>query len=260
MKKFNICLVGPIGTGKTYSTRTLVDAGLELFIQALEPGVDNQFADIPCPKAHVNYISPAKQDWTEMIRAATDVNTLTMDQLQKMPAANRHKYQQFLDMLRNLADFECQRCKQKFGPVDSWGPERALVVDGLSGMSQMAMDLTVGAKVIRTQPEWGASMNICLRAVRKLCYDTKCTFVLIAHMDREKDDLRGGTVKTVSTLGTKLAPELIKPFDEVICTIRSGAKFHWSTTEMDIDLKDRVLGWSDELEPDFRQFQFGAKE
>ena len=83
-------------------------------------------------------------------------------------------------------------------------------------MSQMAMDLTVGSKPIVTQPEWGAAMNTILRLVRKLCYDTKCTFVFNAHLERQDDELTGGTHKTVSTLGNKLAPEIIKPFDEVI--------------------------------------------
>ena len=36
----NVCLMGPSGTGKTYSVATAVEAGLEVFLLSLEPGLE----------------------------------------------------------------------------------------------------------------------------------------------------------------------------------------------------------------------------
>ena len=38
---FNVMLMGPAGSGKTHAIGTLVDAGLEVFYLALEPGLES---------------------------------------------------------------------------------------------------------------------------------------------------------------------------------------------------------------------------
>jgi hypothetical protein len=259
--KYNIMIVGPVGTGKTTALRTIVeDCGKELFVVATEPGIQNILGEsatagpLPKEKCHWHYISPAEIDWKVLETNAKLVNTMSMADLQKMPAANRNKFQQFVELLSVLANFKCDRTGEEYGPVDSWGEDRVLAIDGLSGISQMAMDLVVGSKPIKTQPEWGAAMDMILRLVRKLCYDTKCTFVMNAHLERQIDETGGGTHLTVSTLGNKLAPELIKPFDEIIFAKRVAEKFTWSTMEMQVDLKTRILGWGDSYEPTYKHF------
>ena len=259
--KFNILLVGPVGTGKTTALRTIVEnSGKELFVVATEPGIENilgktsVWGELPPDKCHWHYVSPAEVSWDILAMNAKLVNTTSMSDLQKMPAMNRNKFQQFIELLSTLANFKCDRTGEEFGPVDEWGEDRVLAIDGLSGISQMAMDLVVGSKPIKTQPEWGAAMDTILRLVRKLCCDTKCTFILNAHLERQLDETGGGTHLTISTLGNKLAPELIKPFDEIIFTKRIKDEFFWSTTEMQVDLKTRILGWGDNFPPDFNQF------
>ena len=259
--KYNILLVGPIGTGKTTALRTIVEeCNKKLFVIATEPGIENilgkEAKEGPLPEdmCHWHYISPAEVDWNILISNAKLINTLSMGDLQKMPAANRNKFQQFIELLTVLSGFKCDRTGEEFGPVDDFKEDVVFAIDGLSGMSQMAMDLTVGSKPIITQPEWGAAMNTLLRLVRKLCYDNKCTFILNAHLAREKDELTGGERKTVSTLGNKLAPEIIKPFDEIISTNRTVDKFTWSNIDIQTDLKTRVLEWRDDYTPTFKHF------
>ena len=258
---YNILITGPIGTGKTTALRTIVEeCGKELFVIPTEPGIENILGDtskggaLPPDKCHWHYISPAEVDWNILISNAKMVNTMSMGDLQKSPAANRHKFRQFIELLTVLSNFKCDRTGEEFGPVDQFDKDKVVALDGLSGMSQMAMDLTVGSKPIVTQPEWGAAMNTILRVVRKLCYDTDCTFILNAHLERQLDEAGKGTHLTVSTLGNKLAPELIKPFDEVILAKRTGDKFAWSTIEMEVDLKTRLLEWKDDYEPTFKHF------
>lgn len=255
--KYNIMLVGPVGTGKTYSTHTFLEAEKELFILSTEPGIDTILAewkkiDVDMSKIHYAKIMPASTDWDTHIQNAERTNLLTMEQLQKTQAVNKDEYKQFIDVWRTLADFTDQH-GENFGPVDDWDDSRVLILDGLSGLSRMSMQLVVGAKPIKTQPEWGCAMGNLQNLIEKLCDDTKCSFVLIAHVERQKDEISGGTHLTISTLGNKLAPELVKLPDEIIYTSREGDKFKWSTIESGIDLKSRCLPWSDDIEPTFAQ-------
>lgn len=264
MGKINVLVEGPIGSGKTHSLRTIVAAGQELFVIATEPGIASILGDLPQDRCHWAYIPPGSISW-EVARANMEkLNSYTMEQLQKMPGINKHEYTQFLDVYDRLANFKCDRCGGEFGPVDEWDESRTIAVDGLTGLSTMAMQLVTGAKPIRSLPEWLAAQTALQTTTDKLCNDTKCNFVLISHVERERDDVTGGNHITVSTLGKSLAPKIIKPFDEIVFARREieqgKATFHWSTTEPETEQKARILPWSDNLEPDFRQIFDRVKE
>ena len=50
---FKVLLLGETGSGKTYSLRTLLDAGLEVFVIATEPGLLEVLGDLKKnPKFH----------------------------------------------------------------------------------------------------------------------------------------------------------------------------------------------------------------
>jgi len=252
--KYNVLLEGAIGTGKTTALKTIVDeTDKELFIIATEPGIDKILGETDPERVHWHYISPAKMDWETLLRNAHSVNSLTMDVLQKTPGQNRFEYQQFIEVLNTCANFVDDRTGKEFGMIDDFGEDKVLAIDGLSGLSDMAMHLVVGPKPIRSLPEWLVAQTTLLSFIKKLCSDTKCSFVLISHITREKDEVTGGTIITVSTLGKALAPEIIKPFDEIIYAYRDGTKFMWSTSQHDVDLKSRALPLSSELQPRFGQ-------
>jgi hypothetical protein len=253
MSKINVLLMGPIGTGKTFSCKTLLDAGKELFIVATEPGIESIMGDTDPEKVHWNYVPTAVTEWDTLIQSAEATNKYGMDTLQKMQSPNKADYMQFVEVYRVLANYTCQRTGKEYGPVDEWDDSRALVMDGLSGLSRMAKQLTVGTKPIITQPEWGVMQGNLMNLLEKLIGDTKCTFVLISHVDRQVDAITGGTHITIDTLGRALNSQIPKPFDEVMCTKRDGGKFYWSTTEGNYDLKARKLPFSDELDPTFVQ-------
>lgn len=251
MEAHNVLLLGPIGTGKTSALRTIPDTGRELLVLATEPGIDKILGDLPEDKVHWHYVSPATTDWDTLKQNAKLANEHTMEQLQKLQSPNLRKYQQFIELLDTLADFTCDRCGKNFGEIDDWGPDKVLAIDGLTGISQMSIDLVCGPKPIKSLPEWLCGQDQIKRLIDKLCDDTKCSFVLISHAAREHNELTGGTNLMVSTLGSKLAPKIIEPFDEVILTVRNGKEFHWSTMDNDTDLKTRSLEFSNELTPDF---------
>lgn len=246
----NVMLCGTTGTGKTHSIRTLVEAGLEVFVLFTEPGME-VLADLPADKLHWKYIAPAAPAFADMIASATKINTMSFEALTKLPDINKRNYTEFIDVLTSLSNFTCDRTGEAFGSVDSWGPERVLVVDSLTGLSIMAMNLVAGSKPVKSMADWGVAIDNLERLITKLCVDTKCHFVLLAHLEREVDEVTGGTSLMASTLGRKLAPKLPRFFSDVVQAKRNVDKFVWSTAASNVDLKARNLPISDTISPDF---------
>lgn len=244
-------LVGGTGSGKTHAIRTLVEAGLEVFVAFTEPGME-VLADIPSDKLHWHYIPPASPDWSDMLDSATKINQLSLKVISGMEDINKRKYAGFLDLIRALGDFPDDRTGQKFGPVDSFGENRVLVIDSLSGLNILAMNLVTGSKPVKSMADWGMAMDNLERLIIKLTTDVPCPMVMIAHQERETDEVTGGTTIMASTLGKKLAPRLPRFFSDVINTKRDANKFTWSTMTHNMDLKARNIPIGDNIEPSFK--------
>ena len=246
----NVMLCGASGSGKTHAIRTLVEAGLEVFVLFTEPGME-VLADVPSNKLHWKYVAPVSVDFKDMISSAEKINQLSFEALTKLPDINKRKYTEFIDVLNTLCDFKCERTGQSFGAVDSWDASRVLVLDSLTGLSLMAMNLVTGSKPVKSMADWGVAIANLESLLTKLCVDTKCHFVLTAHLERETDELTGGTSLMASTLGRKLAPKLPRYFSDVIHAVRRADKFAWSTASSNVDLKARNLPIADNLPPSF---------
>jgi hypothetical protein len=254
----NILLMGPAGTGKTYSIGTMVDAGIEVFYLGLEPGIESLLAywkdngkEIP-ENVHWHTLDAPKASFTELIDAATKINTMQLDTLAKMQDPHRSKHNQFIKMLEALNDFPDDHSGQRFGCVDTWGPSRCLVVDGMAGLARAALALVVGGKPVKNQSDWGIAQDSVEKIVRMWTDHCKCHFVLIAHVEREQDAILGGVKLMVSTLGKALAPKLPPMFSDVILTERSGSNFTWNTGSAMADVKTRNLAIAEKLPADFR--------
>lgn len=246
----NVMLEGASGAGKTHSIRTLVDAGLEVFVLFTEPGME-VLADVPSDKLHWHYIPPASPDFADMIASATKINTMSIKMLSDLPDINKKKYTEFIDILTSLSSFTDDRTGKNFGAVDDWGPDRVLVVDSLTGLSLAAMNLVTGSKPVKCLADWGIAIDNLERLLTKLCVDTNCHFVLLTHLEREVDEVTGGTSLMASTLGRKLAPKLPRFFSDVIHVKKAGDKFVWSTCTSNVDCKTRNLPQSETLSPTF---------
>lgn len=251
-KGTNTLLLGPTGTGKTYSLRTFLDAGVTPFILSTEPGIESTLGDLPPETIHWHYIPPASVDWADLIDSAKKINTFDLKTLSGLSDINKRKYGQFMEVLAQCNNFHCQRCNQDFGDVSSWGPDRAFIVDSLSGLNIMAMNLVVGSKPVKAMADWGIAMDNLERLITKLTTDTSCYFVLTSHVERETDEITGGTSIMVSTLGRKLAPKLPRFFDDVVLCVKEGKDFSWSTTAHGVDLKNRNLPLSAKIPPTFK--------
>jgi hypothetical protein len=247
-----VLLLGESGSGKTYSLRTLVDAGLELFVIQTEPG-GTVLEDLPRESYHSHYVKTAAPSWTAMLDSAKKINTLSMKSLCDLPGINKQEYAQWMEVIATLGDFKCDRCQRSFGDASLWDSTRVLVIDSLSGLNIMAMDLVVGSKPVKSMADWGIAMDNLSRLINKVATDTKCHFVLTAHLEPERDEVTGRVQNMPSTLGRKLAPVLPRFFDNVIQTIREGNTFKWSTGASNVAVKARDLPISENLAPSFAQ-------
>ncbi len=255
----NVLLIGPAGTGKTYSIATLVDSGMEVFYLALEPGLEALLGywidagkSVP-ENLHWHFLPPADASFTELQDAATKINLMSLKALADMQDPNRGKYNQFVKIYTVLNNFEDQRTGQKFGAVDSWGTDRAIVIDSLTGLNNASLSSIVGGKPVRSQSDWGIAQNQLESLLRKLVDGCRCHFILLAHVEREVDQILGGVKLMVSTLGKALAPKIPPMFSDVILTKREGTKFSWSTADPTADTKTRNLPFREGIDPSFAQ-------
>lgn len=248
----NVLLMGASGSGKTHAIQTLISQGITPFCLFTEPGHE-VLSHVPVDKLHWKYIAPADQDWASMINSAKNINMLSFESISKMVDPNRGQYNQFVSLLEGLNNFKCDRDGKVYGDVCNWGTDRALVIDGLTGVGVMALGLVVGGKPVRHQGDWGIAMNLVESLVQKLTTDTRAHFVMIAHIEREVDEVLGGSKIMAASLGRKLAPKLPRFFSDVVLAEKTGAKFTWSTAALAADLKARNLPLADGLPPDFGQ-------
>lgn len=256
---FNCLLMGPAGTGKTHAIGTLVDAGIEVFYIALEPGLESLLGywvdrGLPVPpNLHWHTVKAPDASFTELLDVATKINTMSLEMLSKLQDTNRSKYNQFRSLYEVLNNFTDQRTGEAFGPVDKFDTSRAVAIDGLTGVNTASMLSVIGGKPVRSMPDWGLAQQQVETLLNKLCNNMRCHFLLLAHVEREKDEVLGGIKLMVSTLGNKLAPKIPALFSDVILTVRQGAKWNWDTANPMADLKTRNLPVSQDIQPSFAQ-------
>lgn len=254
---FNTLLEGPTGVGKTHAIGTLVDTGLEVHYLALESGQETLYGyftdkgkEVP-PNLHVHLVKTTTAGFLDLIDSAEKTNTLSHEALAKMTDSKRSSYRGYINILKALNNFTDDRTGEQFGSVDTWGTDRVIVIDGLTGINRAAMQLVVGGKATRSQPEWGQAQFYVEELLQKLTNGCKCHFVLISHVERETDQVFGGVKITMSTLGKALAPKIPQMFSDVVLCRREGDKFLWSTADGQADLKFRNLPLSSTIVPDF---------
>jgi len=253
----NCLLMGPAGTGKTHAIGTLVDAGLEVFYLALEPGLESllgYYTDKgkPIPSnLHWHTLKAPTASFTELLESATKVSQLSLDSLAKMQDPSRSKHNQFLELLTALNNFPDDNTGKTFGPVNTWTPSRALVIDSMTGISRAAMSLVIGGKPVKSQSDWGIAQDQLEKLLRMLCDSCPCHLVILAHVERETDMVLGGVKLMVSTLGKALAPKIPAMFSDVILTVRIGDKWSWDTASTQADVKTRNLSIKADNPPSF---------
>lgn len=254
---------GAPGSGKTDVTATYIEAGIETFVIMTEPGGVESLLDscerrkLPIDKLHYTSVLPAAAGWSALTDMINVIGTTGFDDIAKIKsgvgkAETRKPAMKFLEALK---DFKCERDGKSYGDMSTWDHSRAMVWDSLSGISIMSMALTIGYKPSAHQGEWGVAMNFIEQLLLKGTSDRKCFFTLTAHVEKELNEITGGTQVMASTLGRKLAPKIPRFFSEVVYAkrkmVEGKPKFTWATVDTNADLKNRSLPISDDLIPSY---------
>ena len=261
---FNVLLMGPTGTGKTYSISTLVETGLEVFYLGIEPGLETligSFTD-PAPKGkglkelppnlHWHYLQPRTMGFGQLQKVSDDIAKMDLSALAKVKDSQRSKSNVVYDLYGVLNDFSDQRTGKTYGCVDTWGNDRVIVFDSLTALSWIMMQMVVGTRPMRDKPDYGISQNNLMQLIHKMTSGCNCHFVLLAHDDREVDEVLGGVKRMPKSIGKALVSEIQQPFSDVILSERQGDKFFWDTANSQADLKTRNLPIAAKLPADFR--------
>lgn len=253
-----VLLMGAPGTGKTTSIATLLEAGLEVFVIITEPnGLPNllnalKTRNIPLTKLHWKYISPMAADFSSLEEMTKLVNIQSYSALADLKAGiGKSKSNQIMLLLNAMRNFHDDRTDLFYGDVTTWGYDRALVLDSLSGLNMLAIQNTVGLKPTMHQGEWGVAMNLEETYINKLTSDMAAYFVLLAHIDRNVNEATAQTIVTPSAIGAKLGPRIGRFFSEVVLACRVDAKFTWSTSEASTDVKQSTLPIKKDMLPSF---------
>lgn len=254
-----ILLEGDPGSGKTDVIPDLINYDLDVFVIGTEPRFAESLIDacarrkVDRRRLHTKYIPPVKVSLASFMESARKINQLSFEGLTKLSSGfEKPAYQQYYEFLKALEDFVDDETQTHWGAFDSWGKERALVWDSQSGINIMVMDYTVGAKPVPAPGEWGIAMTQIEKLTNMVSSTIKGPFVLTAHVEREVDEITGGSKNMVGTLGRKLAPKFPRFFSEVIHTRLTGGEYLWSTMTETYSLKKRVLPLSDKIVPSFR--------
>ena len=253
----NVLLMGSSGTGKTHAISTLVDAGLEVFALFLEPGLETLISvyskqNKPIPdNLHWHYIQPKTAGFSQLQTAAENIGKFDLQGLTRMKDMTRSQNNQMVEVYKILNDFTDQKTGKAYGSVDTWDTSRVLVVDSLSALNRICMDMVVGTKPVKDMADWGIAQNNLMSLLHKLTSGCMCHFVLIAHVDRETDQIMGGVKLMVAALGKAITSQIPQPFSDVILAVRDGDKFTWDTANSLADVKTRNLPIAQKLPADF---------
>lgn len=244
-----ILIVGTSGRGKTHALGSLIKAGITPFILFTEPHQDvllrylkiNNIDESDGYKVHWHYVPMASQSWDDMLKDLTKINSMTYKQMSQSDDINKKTHNAFLEFNTALGGFVSDRDGVNYGDTRKWNTDRALVIDTLSGMSAMMMDLVVGSKPVVSPGEWNIAMSRLERVVNTLVTALNCWVIVNAHLEREKDEITGAIKNMPAVLGSKLPPKIPRFFTDVIEAYVKDDQFRWRTKSSDTDLKSHHL-------------------
>ena len=257
-----ILLMGPSGTGKTYSLGTLVDWAAkhnkEVFALFTENGLETLLGYWRDAGKEVPECLHWHQELTRslglqaMIDGANKVGTSSYEMLTKMVDGNRGgENNAFWKILKSCSDFTDDRTGKHFGSIEMFGTDKIFITDSLSELSTAAMKMQVGVKPMAAPQDYGVAQQYIISWLRLVTQSIGATFVLTAHVDRILDTVTQQTKTMVKSAGKALADEIPPLFSDVIYTVREGAAFSWSTATFGVDSKTRSLGYREKITPDF---------
>lgn len=253
---FKTLLMGSPGTGKTSAIPTLLLAGFEVFCIFMENGMSNlmkacRFHGVPedviKERLHFAYVKPGAASFKSLVKRGEAI--LIAEEFGKMGGGKRSEYNQLVEVFKVCANYVDQN-GTVYGPIDEFKANCVVVFDGLSGISNMAMKMTIGNKPCPGLQDYLVSMTQVDDFVRQMA-NIDAAVVLIAHLTLERDEVSGKIQIVPSTVGAKLAPTLGQHFNDVIRTEYVTGQYVWSTDDSQAELKASNLPRRKGMKADF---------
>jgi len=254
---------GPTGTGKTYAVGSLVDWAdkhkMKVSVLFTETGLETLIGywtdrSLPIPSClswHSAFTRPL--GLADIAGMAKKVGQLPYESVVKLTDPNRDKNNAFVPILAALSDFPDDRTRTNLGPVDKWGVDHILVIDGLTELCNSIVKMIVGSRPTMSLPEYGLAQNNLMNLLRLLTQGCTCHFAMMAHVTREKDEITGGVKLMTQAIGSAVSSQIPPLFSDVIYCVREGTSFYWDTARLDVDVKTRNLPIAAKIKPDYAQ-------
>jgi hypothetical protein len=249
-----VLLIGDVGTGKTYAPAFLALDGYDVFYIFTEPGMDtfkafpSELSDLIGTKIFYTYKAAISSDIDVLLNATKKVNMLNYEALSNLPEADKKNTTEYIDIINALRNFVDDNTKKSFGNVSTWGMDRVLVIDSLSGLNYAIMRNAVGTKPVPGLQWFNVAQKSEEDLLNFLCFNLKCWVIITAHPEREVDENTGTTKIYPSAIGRKLAPRIGRFFSEVLETVRKNDKYYWSNENPSMVQKRRLFPAGSKLE------------
>lgn len=260
---FKLLVFGETGTGKTFCTRTLLDAGYKVRFLAAENNAVTGTGEAlkfwekehkkKVPEGDFEVMIPAKPKRTlgDLVKGQEAFIGKTLESQYKAADPKRRDYTRYLEVLKSLNNFISVGGKD-YGSIDSWGSDTVLVIDSMTILCEAIMQSVVGGKLAVSQPEWGVMQKILTEFLRLLTEDLECNIILIAHPNKEVDPVLGVQKIYPANLGQALNNLIPTYFTEVVWSFRVKDKFYWSTDHKQAVTRNTKLPISSQMEQDFK--------
>jgi hypothetical protein len=269
---FKALVYGEAGTGKTFSVRTLLDAGQKVRFLAAENNAisgievalerwkkDNPKAELTTDMFALMIPERPKKKLADLVKSQTKFVEIPLETQFKAVDPERKKYTRYLEVLRSTVAFTDTATGTALGSVDDWGNDTTLVVDSLTIICEAIMQSVIGGKLATSQPEWGVAQKTLVEFIRLLTEDLKCNLVILGHPTKEIDPVLGVQRIYPSSVGQALNNLLPSFFTEVVWSYRSGKDFVWSTDHKQAVTRQTVLPLAEKMQQDYKQFIIGGK-
>lgn len=256
-------LLGPAGTGKSYSIGTLVDwcqvhdfTVHVLFTENSLETLLGYWADVekPIPSCLRWHVVPSPTlPLSALVQGAKDAGMMSYDQLTRLIDPNRSKNNPWEKFVRILTDVPDDRTKKTFGNIGEWTNRQFLAVDSMTEAAAACFSMVVGNKPTSSQPEYLVAQNNFINWVRFITQSLQCGLVMTGHPRRQLNEVTGVTTIQVSAIGKALGDDIPRYFSEVIWCKNEPDGWWWDTAAFGVDTKKRYLPKASKIKPDFAQ-------
>jgi hypothetical protein len=250
--------MGAPGSGKTTAVATMLKMGFKVFVLFTEQGIGNLLkacryhgcTEEDMTRLFYAYIPPGGTSFEALAKGAKAVNEASEFGKMDNSTMDRKKYGQLIQCMKLCNNFVDQH-GHDHGSIEDLGCDSVFVVDGMSNLARMAMQLTVGAKPVKTLQDWGVAIE-SLENFENQITTIKAPFILLAHIERETDEVTQKIFVTIATLGNKYPLRIGRNYHDVILAENTKGEFTWATTSRDCQLKGTYLPIADKMQADFR--------